>query len=333
MSKKFLIIGLGSIGERHLRNLLHLNETNIAVLRTTTRKPRTVDENSFLNFTSAEDAFGWYPDVALITNPTHLHIPIAIKAAENNIHLFIDIPLSHTLEGTEKLNKHIQSNKLISLMGYNLRFHPCLQHISQLLKEEAIGNVIAVQAECASYLPDWHPWENYRDGYSADKSMGGGALLAAGVHELDYLRWMFGSFKSIFAASGNNSILELKNGAEESIALNIKFQNNIHGELHCDLIQQPYSRWCKIIGEKGTIYWNFLENKVMLFQTKNSKWTIASDHSSMDYNETYVNELVHLRLCLENGIPSINTIDQGIDNLKAAIAAHQSAKFNKTVSL
>ncbi|MBI21873.1 MAG: hypothetical protein CL780_06475 [Chloroflexi bacterium] len=333
MLKKFLIIGLGSIGERHLKNLLYLEEKNIAVLRTTSRKPRTIDEDSYITFTSEEEAFNWNPNVVLITNPTYLHIPIALKAASNNIHLFIDIPLSNSLEGTEQLNQYIQENKLISLMGYNLRFHPCLQYIHKLLLEETIGKVISVQAECASYLPNWHPWEDYRGGYSADKSMGGGALLAAGVHELDYFRWMFGSFKSIYATTGDNKILKLKNGAEESITLSIEFQNNIIGELHCDLIQQPYSRWCKIIGEKGTIYWNFLENKVMLYHTNNSRWEIASDFSSMDYNETYINQLIHLRTCLENGNQSINSIDQGIENLEAALAAHKSAETKKIVML
>ena len=92
---KFLIVGLGSIGERHVRNLLHLGLKDISVFRRSTRKPRTLDGSEFKTFNDWQSALGESPDVVIITNPTALHVPPAVDAAKNRAHLFIEKPLSN----------------------------------------------------------------------------------------------------------------------------------------------------------------------------------------------------------------------------------------------
>ncbi|MFQ5873748.1 MAG: Gfo/Idh/MocA family protein, partial [Dehalococcoidia bacterium] len=324
-SMRFLIAGLGSIGERHFQNLRGLGFQEIAVYRTTDRAPRTLNGAEFPIFRSLEEALDRRPDVVLVTNPTHLHVPVALEAARRGIHLFIDIPLSHSLEGTEELVQLSQEQGLVTLMGFNLRFHPCLRKLRELVQQGAVGRVIAVQAECASYLPDWHPWENYREGYAARRDMGGGAILAAGVHELDYLLWTFGPVEELLCMAEHRSRLELK-GVEDTASLTLRFRNGVVGELHCDLVERPYSRWCKVIGEEGTIFWDFLENQVRLYHPGQKRWEVVLDQHGFDYNTTYVEELWHLVRCLAGEEQTLNDIWQGREVLRIALAAQQAAQ-------
>ena len=329
---RFLVVGLGSIGERHIRNLKSLGFDDFLVYREKNRPPRTLDRSDFKTFHSLSAAIDQAPDVMLVTNPTHLHVPIAIEGARMGIPLFVDIPLSHSLEGTEELVKRAENSGLITLMGFNLRFHPCLIRIRELVQSGAVGPIISVQSESASYLPDWHPWEDYRDGYSSRGGMGGGALLAAGVHELDYLYWIFGPMRSIYGRLGNRSKLQM-DACEDSASVVIDFESGAIGEFHCDLIQRPSSRWCKVVGDEGTIYWSLGENRVQIYDPRTGYWETILDVTGFDHNETYIEEMRHLLRCLHGDEKSINDIGQGRTVLTAALSAKESSALGCPVNL
>lgn len=290
------------------------------MFRTTDRSPRTLAGEEYPIFRSLDEALDQEPDVVLVTNPSHQHLDVASVAARRGHHLFIDIPLSHSLEGTHELVQLVEENRLVSLMGFNLRFHPCIQKIRELIKEGAIGRVLVAQAENASYLPDWHPWEDYRKGYAAQKAMGGGVVLASGVHELDYLSWFFGPVEEVISTTGVTGSLELQN-VEDTANIVLKFPQGVIGELHCDLFQRPYSRWCKVIGDEGTIYWDFIENQVKVYRVAKETWDLVLNLKGFDYNNTYLEEMRHLIKCVEGNERSINDISHGRQNLESALAA------------
>lgn len=329
---RFLIAGLGSIGERHVQNLISLGYNDLFVYRTRGWPARTVGGVSLRTFGSLDQALDQRPDVVLVTNPTAAHIPVACEAARRGCHLFIEIPLSHSLEGTEELEGMITERGLVSLMGFNLRFHPCIRKIRDLVQEGAVGHVLAAQVESASYLPEWHPWEDYRDGYAARGAMGGGAILASGVHELDYLTWILGPAEAVCALAEHRSALELQD-AEDTAALVLRFAHGAIGELHCDLVQRPSSRWCKIVGEHGTIVWDVRDNQVRLFHPGRRGWDVVLDRTGFDYNTTYVDELCHLIDCVRRKTPSINGIAEGRRNLQLALAAKTASRLGQPVAL
>lgn len=176
---KFLIAGLGSIGRRHLRNLLALGERDILFYRT---YRSTIADDEFAGFrveTNLEAALASGVQAVIIVNPTSLHLDVAVPAAQAGCHLLIEKPLSHSLDGIDRLQEALKASGAQVLMGFQFRFHPGLQRIAQLLQAGAIGRPVSARAQWGEYLPAWHPWEDYRLGYSARQDLGGGVVLTS----------------------------------------------------------------------------------------------------------------------------------------------------------
>ena len=177
MKRRFLVIGCGSIGKRHIRNLISLGIDGVNDIIAFDLDPARREEvEKKLGIATAQTiAAAWAsrPEVCLITAPTAFHLTLARQAAERNCHLFIEKPLSHNWAGVEQLMSTVTDNHSITLVGCNLRFHPGLEKIKNLLAENAIGKIIAARVEVGQYLPDWHPWEDYRQSYSARRALGG----------------------------------------------------------------------------------------------------------------------------------------------------------------
>ena len=264
---KFLIAGFGSIGKRHLKNIL--TSSNSEVIVYSKRKDLlSLEKKNIKIFDSLERCLSEKPDVGFVTNETAYHIPVSKKLAQSGLDLFIEKPLSNSIKSVSELVKIVKMKKLITLMGCNLRFHDCIKKMKSLIEEEKIGKIISVQVECGTYLPDWHPNEDYSKGYSARDDLGGGVVLTC-IHEIDYLYWFFGQVQEVFSITGKFSNLKLK--SSDLSAIIMRFRNDIIAEVHLDYFQKPEARSCKIIGTKGTIIWNSLDNEVKLYDLKNKK--------------------------------------------------------------
>ena len=240
-SRRFLIVGCGSIGKRHIRNLLNLGVEELVAFdvraeRRTRREPLSWES---ILWRRLESAWEREPDAVVVAAPTSLHVPIALKGAFRRCHLFIEKPLSNCWESVERLLDVVRRNDLVTLVGCNMRFHPGLMTIKNLLLEQAVGRVLAARVEVGQYLPDWHPWEDYRQSYSACNRLGGGVILDA-IHEIDYIRWLLGDVVAATCFAGKLSQLEIE--TEDVAALLLRFQNGAVGEVHLDYIQRAYSR-------------------------------------------------------------------------------------------
>ena len=261
---KILIIGYGSIGKRHAQNILTHTQHEIIIF--TKRK----DLDSFKKkrvkvFHNLQKCLSEKPEIGFITNETAYHIPIAIKLARAGLDLFIEKPLSDSIKGVQTLRKIVKQKKLITQMGYHLRFHECIIKIHELIKQKKIGRVISIQAENGSYLPDWHPYEDYRYGYAAKKKLGGGVVLTQ-IHDIDYIYWIFGKPKSIFSVTGKFSNLDIS--VEDYSASIIQFKNKITAELHLDFFQGLEYRRIKIKGTDGIIFWDSQENTIKVYSAE-----------------------------------------------------------------
>jgi len=329
MLVKILIVGLGSIGTRHLTNIL--TETNNEVIIYTKRsRTNTLNKKNVKIFHDLESCISEKPNIAFITNETAYHIPIAKKLAKLGLNLFIEKPLSNKIKGVKEVVQISKRKKLITLMGCNLRFNRSIEKIKSLIEEEEIGQVISVKVECGTYLPDWHPNENYSKGYAARDDLGGGVVLTC-IHELDYLYWFFGEIKEVFALTGKFSDLKISTNDLSSIIM--RFRNNIIAEVHLDYFQKPEIRSCKIIGTKGTIYWDSIDNEVKIYDFKKSKWISKLKIKKYDKNEAYVKEIRHFFQCITKSQNSVNDISEGEYILKVALGIIKSSKLKKYVSI
>tara|TARA_B110000263_G_scaffold92167_1_gene80561 strand:+ start:1452 stop:2447 length:996 start_codon:yes stop_codon:yes gene_type:complete len=325
-----LIIGFGSIGRRHLENLLQLKNVKLIIYT------KRTDLNSFKEqgvkiSNSLTECLNENPDIGFITNETSLHVPIAIKLAQNGLDLFIEKPLSNSSKDIKKLYSIVKKKKLITQMGCNLRFHPCIKKIKKLIEQKKIGRIISAQVQNSSYLPDQHRWEDYRKSYAARNELGGGVTLTL-IHEIDYMYWFFQEVENVVSISGKMSDLDVT--AEDYTASLLKFKNKVVGELHLDYFQRPDFRSCKIRGTKGEIYWNSVNNSVSVYNIKKNEWEIKFETgfaNNIDTYSSYLEEIKHFLRCVKDRKETINNLEQGIATLKIALAIKKASKIEKSV--
>ena len=328
-----LIVGYGSIGKKHLENFLQFKDIQLTVY-TKRNDLQLLRENGIKISDSLTECLKENPDVGVITNETSLHIPIAIKLAKEGLDLFLEKPLSNSLKDVEKLRAIVKKKKLITQMGCNLRFHPCIKKIKSLIEHQKIGRIISAQVQNYSYLPDSHRWEDYRKSYAARKDLGGGVILTNAIHEIDYLYWFFQEVENVISISGKFSDLDIK--AEDYVSGLLKFKNKIIGELHMDYFQRPDFRSCKIRGTEGEIYWNSDDNCVNIYNINKKKWETKFDNGfshNLDTYSSYVEELKHFLKCVKHRKETINDLEQGVRTLKIALAIKKASELMKSVNV
>lgn len=326
---KAAVIGFGSVGRRHVQNLLAV--PNMQIVICTKQKITNPSPKRVRIVKSVSECLGENPDVAIIANVSSLHLSTAIKFAKAGIDLFVEKPLSNSIEGINELKKLIRKNKLITQIGCQFRFHKCIKEIKRLVSKNKLGRVISARVECGSFLPDWHPYEDYTKSYAARDDLGGGVVLT-NIHEIDYLYWYFGSASEVFSITGKYS--DLRISADDLSATIIKFKNNVIAELHLDYIQKPEFRSCKIIGTKGTVYWDSESNVVMLHDNKKNKWLKVTEWPDYDRNFMFKEELVHFLSSIKKRKVTINPLEtDGIETLRIALAITKSSKSKKVIKL
>lgn len=330
-SQRFLVIGCGSIGKRHIGNLLALGTEEILTLDVRADRLSEVKAQFGVeSLDNLEDAWERDPDVALITVPTSLHVPLALQAAEHGCHLFIEKPLSDRLEGVDQLLEAVRDRNLVTLVGCNMRFHPGLMTVKRLLEEGAVGHVVAARVEAGQYLPDWHPWEDYRQGYGARRDLGGGVILDA-IHEIDYIRWMLGEVEAVACFAGRLSHLEIE--TEDTAAILLRFADGAIGEVHLDYVQRTYSRTCHIIGDEGTIRWDYSAGEVRWYSAVLHEWRGFVNPSGWEPNQMYLDEMKHFLRCLAQEEQPTLDVFEGRQVLEVALAAKASAETGQIVEL
>ena len=343
--KKVLFIGLGAIGQRHLRNLMALKGADVEILAYRVRNlPHTISpELTILDdnltgrypikvFKDLSLALNQQPTAVFICNPTSLHIPPAIEAAKAGCHIFMEKPLSHSLEGIEELSAICKQKKLIFFVGYQLRFHPCYKLLKSLIQEKKAGALLSVRVEIGEYLPGTHKYEDYRQMYAAREDLGGGAVLSL-IHEIDYLYDLFNMPTKVFAMGGKLSSLQVDTEDCVEALLEMNYQNKyLPVSLHMDFFQRPAVRRCVVIGEEGRITMDLagLEVKIEKPDAKNNE-----THHFKDFqrNDLFVEELKSFLQCVEENTRPPVTLEEGLKSLRIALSIKQSLTTGKVVDL
>ena len=329
---RWLVVGCGSIGTRHINNLRTLGADQIVACDVNAKRRQEVADRFGISVVrELDEAWEYQPTVALITVPTSLHVPVAMQAAEHGCHLFIEKPLSDRVDGAlHHLLKMVRDRQLVSLVGCNFRFHPTLRRVKQLCEEGAIGHVVAARAEVGQYLPDWHPWEDYRQSYSARRALGGGVILDA-IHEIDYIRWLMGAVEAVASFASKLSALEIE--TEDTAAILLRFVGGAIGEVHLDYIQRASSRTCHIIGEQGTIRWDYTTGEMQWYSAETGQWRVFTNPESWKPNQMYVDELQHFLRCVVGAERPAQDLPAGVHALHIALAAKRSAEQQQVITL
>ena len=325
-----LIVGCGSIGRRHARNLKSLGLELLAFCDTNPDALKQCTENVkgeiFSDYREALQSFK--PDLTLICTPPVYHVEEALAALRARSHVFIEKPLSHESTGIELLIEEARRRDRNAQVGYNMRFHPGLKILKELIDSGKIGRVMWLNVEAGQYLPDWRPWQNYRESYSARQELGGGIILD-GSHELDYICWLLGRPTEVNCRAEHLSSLEVD--VEDSAWIYLAFPERRRAELHLDFVQRTYARTCKVVGESGTALWDFNWQEVRWFSTEDPGW--KSIPYQFEVNDMYVTEMRHFLESLGRGTGPVVDLEQGRDVIRVVEAAKRSSQEGRRQTL
>ncbi len=327
---KFLIAGYGSIGRRHMRNLLALGERDIVLYRT---RKSTLPEDELAGFPVEVDlraALDHHPDVVIVSNPTACHLDVAIPAAEQGCSLLIEKPVSHSLERVADLRAALERGGGRALIGFQFRFHPGIQQVRRLLEEGAVGRPLSVRAEWGEYLPNWHPWEDYRKSYTSRSDLGGGVVVTLS-HPLDYLRWLFGEVGELWAFTGRASSLEIE--VEDFGEIGLRYESGVVGSLHLDYYRRPPVHRFEVTCSEGVIAWNNADGAVQLVRAAEGvvREVRFPAPEGFDRNDLFMAEIRHMIAVAKGEEQPLCTLEDGVEALKLALDVYESAEKKSVI--
>lgn len=343
---RILIAGMGGIGQRHARNLRALlgdkvqiaayrvrGLTHVLTDRLEVEPAADLAERFRLEvFQDLERALATGPDAVFVCNPTSLHLPVALRAAQAGCHLFLEKPISHSMAGLAELEAQVQAHNLVTLVGYQLRHHPCIQQLRSWVQAGAAGRVLAVRAEVGEYLPGWHRYEDYRQMYAARADQGGGVILSQ-IHELDYLGWIFGWPRAVYALGGHASNLEIDVEDTASILMETMVAGTpIPVHVHMDYLQRPARRTCQVIGDQGSLLVDLVGLTARRWDGRGEEVERVA-YPDFNRNQMFVEETQHFLACVAGREVSRVPVTEGAKSLGVAIAAMRSLAEKRVVPL
>lgn len=327
--RRILVCGVGSIGERHIQNLLTLGQTQIAVYRTRNLPYRTPDSD-FPLYTDLDRALAEFqPEIAFVTNPTAFHIPVALRCARAGCHLFIEKPVSHTLDGLESLQEELDKHGRFAMIGYMMRFHPLFKQIKEWLEQgedSPLGRAVFVRACWGEHVSDWHTWEDYHESYAVRPELGGGPALTLS-HELDILVWMFGASSEVVAMVSNSSALDI--ACEHAADFLIRFSDGVTANVHLDYYQRPPQRTWELVGTKGRVTVDYYAGTATFSPGSKGSDPGSVDNRNLiaeayrlpagfDRNELFISEIKYFLECLRTGSKPVPGIFDAAEPVRIA---------------
>jgi len=342
---KVLLVGLGSIGQRHARNLRAVLGEDVQLWAYRVRRLQHIitpdlsiepdgDVEASLGlrvFMDLDEALAEKPDAVFVTNPNSLHMPVALAAARAGCHLFIEKPLSHDFNGVPELIDLVDRQGLVCLVGYQLRFHPGLRCLQSCVENNAIGELRAARLEFVEHLPSWHPYEDYRQMPASRRDLGGGIILSQ-IHDLDYAYALFGLPRRVFALGGHWSRLDIDGEDTGSILMECEVAGRpMPVYLYQDCVQRSRRRTCEVIGDAGKIVLDFNASTVDVFDDTGQ---LARTHAFASHrNQLFLDELGHFLACVRGDEQPVVTLREGVQSLRMALAARESMETGSAVNL
>ncbi len=284
---RILVIGAGSIGERHINNLLQRQGHRIAVLRTRKLPLRTVAASAIEVLTSWQEVELFQPEAAIICTPTHLHAQQTVRLLQMKVHTLVEKPLAHSSAELALIAEALEDSPVLVMTGYMWREYPLFQRVRRMVQEEAYGRLLRVETHWGEYLPAWHPWEDYRESYVANLSMGGGAALTLS-HDIDLVNWIAGPpTGNSIRQSHTLGVLEL-DGVDESTDLLYSTEAKTICHLAMNLYERPTRRAYRFSFERASASVDVVHN---VLEIKSENDVVRYTAEGYSRNDLFVAEL------------------------------------------
>jgi predicted dehydrogenase len=309
-------LGCGSIGRRHLRNLHAAGWTHLFAFDPVPEAHRVLAEELDIPASdNLNDVWRFAPDVVFISSPSNLHVEQALMAARRGCHLFVEKPLSHSLDGVDDLLA--ASDGLVTMIGCNMRFHPGPAQIKRWLDAGLAGKVLAARLHAGSYLPRWRPHQDYIESYSASPLWGGAVLDI--IHEIDLALWLLGQATLYTALIRPASSIGLETDGLAELLL--EHEGGVVSSVHLNFVQRNYHRSIEVIGSEGTLYWDFADGRMLHYGPDGEVAQVTRHPDGWEFNQVYVDEIEYFMGCVERGESTFNPIENAAETLKIALKA------------
>jgi predicted dehydrogenase len=272
---KFLVVGLGSMGKRRVRCLQALKvESVVGFDPREDRRTEAKEKYSIPTFAKIEEALASGVDALVISTPPDLHMIYAKMAVEHGKHFFCEA--SVTDHGMAEVMSMLKDKSIVAAPSCTMRFHPAIKIIKELVDKKSIGKLEAFSAHAGQWLPDWHPWEDYRTYYVSKRDTG--ACREIVPFELTWLTWVLGNFQQVAGMRGKVS--ELDCDIDDIYQLLLRSKDGLYGHLMVDVLARYPNRSLRLIGSEGTIEWVADTKEVRLFTVESGKWQSFKEATS-----------------------------------------------------
>jgi len=343
---KVLFVGLGGIGQRHLRNFRRVLGSSLEAIayRVRGESPTLTDTlqvepgvdvmakyevRAIREFKSALDE---NPDLVVVSNPSSMHVETAAAVIDRKLNVFVEKPLAHTPDGVAELVELAERNRIVGAVGYQLRFHPCLERAHAILRDELLGRAVSARAQVGEYLPGWHKYEDYRQMYASRRDLGGGVILSQ-IHEFDYLYWMFGMPTRLFTSGGHLSHLEID---VEDVASTVMQMNGdgyaLPVQLHQDYLQRPPARGLEVVGTEGKLVVDLIGTRLTRYDARGDL-AETFEPSGFQRNDLFLMQTAHVIRCVRGEETPRVSLRDGARTSLLALAARSSMASGKSVDL
>jgi|688.fasta_scaffold232458_2 predicted dehydrogenase len=328
-----LILGLGSIGQRHLRNLKIIEpKSKIYAIRSKRKivtplldnfnkvKSGDIKKKYSLNyFSSLAEIYKKKIkiDCAFVCTPSSMHVSQVIELLKYNIPCFVEKPLGSTSNNLMKLEKLFKKKKIITMMGFQLRFNPLIQHLEKIIKEKSpIGKLLTAHIHHGENIKDFHTYENYRVSYAANKKLGGGVILTQ-IHEIDYFLHLFDKYKIIHSSCISSKISDLDLDVEDIFSSNFilkKGKDKILCSICLNFFERPKRRNIYLIGKNGALEVCFNTQRIIII--KEGKRIIKK--FNFKKNDIFIKELKYFitKIKSKTKVPDNLNLTNGLKTLR-----------------
>ena len=332
MTKHILVVGSGSIGKRHLRNFKSLGCEVSAVDPRQDRLDEANEQAELQNrYTSLNQSADFKKfDGVVIATPPRFHYHQCLQLAKSGLPILLEKPGTTTL-GQSKVLADSSPNKF--LLAYCYRWWPSIIKLREYIQTGKIGRCLNANFTISAHIEDWHPWENYRDFFLANKWLGGGALLDEN-HFVDLMIWFWGMPRQVIARLDKISDFEID--VEDNVDIIFIYDNGLRVTMHLDLLGRPHEKSIMVRGDEGTLKWyssiDYKANRIDFAQTMDGSKT-KSDNFTFDRNSMFIWEAEEFLDMIDGKAKPSCTLQDGIKVLELIEACFESSRSGRAVNV
>ncbi len=317
---KLLLAGCGSIGKRHARILTKLGIKELYIFDPDPeRVDQLIREFPYLKKCESYEAGLRIADAAYIMTPTRLHVSMGMQAIEAGCHVFIEKPISLTMESVADLANLAESKDKKVMVGLCTRYHEGIRKTKSMLDSGRIGRLVSIRSLVGEHFPSVHP--QYKTMYYAKYS---GAFEL--MHDLDLALWFANQqVEKVYSVYGSFSDIEIE--APDTVEFLLKFTDRCTATVHLDFFQMPRRRNMELIGTQGVLLIDFTswdEYTISIYDAISQQWEHHKGLTQRD--DMFRDENLDFLESIVNDGPIFCDIIEGCKSLRVIEAAQTNTK-------